>query len=96
MSGTQDIVIAGGVESMTGVPMGANLAKGLVGMPNSPAAQAIFGKDGFYSQFTGAEMVRQHATGTAPCLRSREATLLLPFLLPCSLPGGQEVPPDAR
>lgn len=63
MSGTQDIVVAGGVESMSSVPMMSNLPKGL-GSPNSPACQAVFGAapestGGFYSQFTGAEMVAQ-------------------------------------
>ena len=56
MSGTQDIVIAGGCESMTTLPIGANIGKGM-GQPNSAVVQDKFGKAGFYSQFTGAELV---------------------------------------
>lgn len=56
MSGTQDIVIAGGVESMTRVPMMSNLVKD-VGMPNSSVVQDKFGRAGFYSQFVSAEMM---------------------------------------
>jgi acetyl-CoA C-acetyltransferase len=53
LSGTQDLVIAGGVESMTRVPMnsavnGAN--------PLSPSEQKRFGVESF-SQFVGAEMI---------------------------------------
>src|SRR3954463_14410681 len=53
MSGTQDLVIAAGVESMTRVPMfsAANGAN-----PLSPAVQKRFGVDSF-SQFVGAEMI---------------------------------------
>ena len=53
MSGTQDLVIAAGVESMTRVPMfsAANGAN-----PLSPAEQKRFGVDSF-SQFVGAEMI---------------------------------------
>ena len=57
MSGTQDIVIAGGVETMTSVPLGANIGKGELGQPNSSIVQERFGPSGFYSQFVGAEMV---------------------------------------
>jgi acetyl-CoA C-acetyltransferase len=57
MSGTQDIVIAGGVESMSTLPIGANIGKGELGQPNSPVVQDKFGPSGFYSQFTGAEIV---------------------------------------
>ena len=57
MSGTQDIVIAGGVESMTRVPMFSNMGKN-VGMPNSDVVKEKFGSnEGFFSQFTGAEMM---------------------------------------
>jgi acetyl-CoA C-acetyltransferase len=53
MSGTQDLVVAGGVESMTRVPMnsaaiGAN--------PLSPSERQRFGVESF-SQFVGAEMI---------------------------------------
>jgi acetyl-CoA C-acetyltransferase len=53
MSGTQDLVIAGGVESMTRVPMGSN-ANGAQVYP--PSVQKRFGVDAF-SQFVGAEMI---------------------------------------
>ena len=53
MSGTQDVVIAAGVEHMSRVPMGTSVA----GMkPFSDAVLARFGVRGF-SQFTGAEMI---------------------------------------
>jgi acetyl-CoA C-acetyltransferase len=60
MSGTQDMVIAAGVESMTRVPMGANVAlftKAGIGVgPISQRIQDRFGVHGF-SQFTGAQMM---------------------------------------
>ena len=60
MSGTQDIVIAAGVESMTRVPMGspAFLAdKAGIGVgPWSKKIQERYGVEGF-SQFHGAEMI---------------------------------------
>lgn len=56
MSGTQDVVIAAGVESMTRVPMFAS-AKGGEG-PYSARVKQRFGVDGF-SQFVGAEMVAE-------------------------------------
>src|SRR6201996_4306663 len=60
MSGTQDMVIAAGAESMTRVPMFSNLAyhmKDGVGIgPISPRIQRRFGVENF-SQFEGAEMV---------------------------------------
>ncbi|MES2443063.1 MAG: acetyl-CoA C-acetyltransferase [Pseudomonadota bacterium] len=53
MSGTQDVVIAAGVEHMSRVPMGTSVA----GMkPFSQAVLDRFGVRGF-SQFTGAEMI---------------------------------------
>lgn len=56
MSGTQDIVIASGVESMTRVPMGAAVM-GIVGTgPKSPRQEARY--PGIqWSQFMGAEMI---------------------------------------
>jgi len=57
MSGTQDIVIAGGVESMSRVPMFSNMAGGKVGVPNSPVTQSRYGEEAFYSQFVSAEMM---------------------------------------
>jgi acetyl-CoA C-acetyltransferase len=59
MSGTQDIVIAAGVESMTRVPMGTPVILALkagLGSPMSPAQQKRY-PDIQFSQFMGAEMV---------------------------------------
>ncbi len=53
MSGTQDVVIAAGVEHMSRVPMGTSLAGA---RPYSDKALERFGVRGF-SQFTGAEMI---------------------------------------
>jgi acetyl-CoA C-acetyltransferase len=60
MSGTQDMVIAGGVESMTRVPMGSSYAlhrkEGIGTGPFSQRIQQRFGVKSF-SQFTGAQMM---------------------------------------
>lgn len=60
MSGTQDVVIAAGVESMSRVPMGSPMtlaAQALLGIGPWPASvQQRFGV-GEFSQFTGAEMM---------------------------------------
>src|SRR5580692_3856269 len=60
MSGTQDMVIAAGVESMTRVPMGSTVAlfakSGIGTGPISQRIQDRFGVHGF-SQFTGAQMM---------------------------------------
>ena len=59
MSGTQDIVIAAGVESMTRVPMGLSVvlpAKNGFGVPKSPRQEERYPNIQF-SQFMGAEMV---------------------------------------
>jgi acetyl-CoA C-acetyltransferase len=60
MSGTQDVVIAAGVESMSRVPIGSPVAlaaqAGLGIGPNSPRIHARYGADGF-SQFSGAQMI---------------------------------------
>ncbi|MDT8758854.1 acetyl-CoA C-acetyltransferase [Sphingomonas psychrotolerans] len=53
MSGTQDVVIAAGVEHMSRVPMGTSVAGA---KPYSDRQLARFGVRGF-SQFTGAEMI---------------------------------------
>ena len=53
MSGTQELVIAAGVESMTRVPMNAAV---MGASPLSPTIQKRFGVDSF-SQFVGAEMI---------------------------------------
>ncbi|WP_188053597.1 acetyl-CoA C-acetyltransferase [Sphingosinithalassobacter sp. CS137] len=54
MSGTQDVVIASGVEHMSRVPMGTSVAGGA--KPFSDNILERFGVRGF-SQFTGAEMI---------------------------------------
>ena len=59
MSGTQDIVIASGVESMTRVPMGLSVAlpaQAGLGNPKSPRMEDRYPNIQF-SQFAGAEMV---------------------------------------
>lgn len=62
MSGTQDLVIAGGVESMTRVPMLTNLTlyqqAGIGGLPWSARILEKYGVAEF-SQFTGAEMIAE-------------------------------------
>jgi acetyl-CoA C-acetyltransferase len=59
MSGTQDVVIAAGVESMTRVPMGSTVmlyAKEGLGQSYSPGLEAKYGETR-WSQFAGAEMI---------------------------------------
>ena len=60
MSGTQDLVIAAGVESMTRCPMGINMRAGEVfDIPSNPTPQSVldaYSIPGF-SQFAGAEMI---------------------------------------
>ena len=57
MSGTQDVVIAGGVECMSAVPMFSALPKEL-GPPNTAEVNARFSREvPFFSQFDGAEML---------------------------------------
>ena len=62
LSGTQDVVIAAGAESMTRVPMFSNVSlhqkAGLGVGPVSPRIKARYGVDEF-SQFKGAEMIAQ-------------------------------------
>lgn len=61
MSGTQDVVIACGVESMTKVPIGASIVDGLKaghGRPEeSVGIQANWGEGVAFSQFGGAELL---------------------------------------
>lgn len=60
MSGTQDIVIAAGVESMSRVPMGASVAlpaKQGMGRYFSPAMQERYPDVEDFTQFAGAEMM---------------------------------------
>ena len=63
MSGTMDVVLAGGVESMTRVPLGSSVglaAKAGMGGPNGDAIAARYGGIKF-SQFDGAEAIaRKH------------------------------------
>jgi acetyl-CoA C-acetyltransferase len=62
MSGTQDVVIAMGVESMTRVPMGSNWTlHAKAGLGEGPFSDRIEGNYGTrnFSQFTGAEMIAQ-------------------------------------
>jgi acetyl-CoA C-acetyltransferase len=60
MSGTQDMVIAAGAESMTRVPMGSNFMlhkrDGIGIGPNSERIKARYGVE-IFSQFDGAEML---------------------------------------
>ena len=61
MSGTQDVVIAAGAESMTRVPIGSPTALAVnagLGGPWSERIQARYGVTEF-SQFTGAQMVAE-------------------------------------
>src|SRR5688572_26287131 len=62
MSGTQDVVIAAGVESMTRVPMGLPVTlameKGIGVGPFSKRIQERFGVP-MFSQFVGAEMIAE-------------------------------------
>ena len=61
MSGTMDVVIASGVESMTRVPMGLSVtlaAKEGFGIPKSPRMEDRYPNIQF-SQFMGAEMVAE-------------------------------------
>jgi acetyl-CoA C-acetyltransferase len=63
MSGTQDVVIAAGVESMTRVPMGlAVLLPMQAGIGAGPWPQSIKDRYGVteFSQFTGAEMIARN------------------------------------
>jgi len=60
MSGTQDVVIAAGVESMTRVPMGSNFRlHAEAGLGTGPWSEAIRNRYDVadFSQFTGAQMV---------------------------------------
>ncbi|MBH0114389.1 acetyl-CoA C-acetyltransferase [Novosphingobium sp. YJ-S2-02] len=60
MSGTQDLVIAAGTESMTRVPMFSNMSvyekAGIGAGPFAPSIQQRYGVSAF-SQFTGAQMI---------------------------------------
>jgi acetyl-CoA acyltransferase len=56
-SGQQDVVVAGGVEMMTAVPMGSPLVEGL-GFPYPPALLERYGVDTF-NQGIGAELIAE-------------------------------------
>jgi acetyl-CoA acetyltransferase family protein len=61
MSGTQDIVIAGGVEVMSQCPIGSSVQDGMMAGHGQPwggnEIQAKYGEGIMFSQFEGAEMV---------------------------------------
>jgi acetyl-CoA acetyltransferase family protein len=62
MSGTQDIVIAGGVESMSTVPIGSNVMDGMSKNRGAPITSSIRDKytelkGPMFSQFEGAELL---------------------------------------
>ncbi|MGZ8997301.1 MAG: acetyl-CoA C-acetyltransferase [Allosphingosinicella sp.] len=59
MSGTQDVVIAAGVESMTRVPMGSPVTLAMQAGLGGPFPQSIQTRFGvpMFSQFIGAEMI---------------------------------------
>ena len=62
MSGTQDVVIAGGVEAMSMVPIGASVKDGFDaghGFPFNAEGIAKRYPGVFFSQFTGAELVAE-------------------------------------
>ncbi|WP_157220843.1 acetyl-CoA C-acetyltransferase [Flavisphingomonas formosensis] len=88
MSGTQDLVIACGVESMTRAPMGLNTVPGSNYWPWSEKILKRFGVDVF-SQFKGAEMIaskygfareRLDQFGLESHRRAAEATLAGAFV----------------
>jgi acetyl-CoA C-acetyltransferase len=58
MSGAMDIVIAGGVEAMTRVPMGTSTSIPGMGKPKSAAMERRY-PGIVFSQFTGAEMMAE-------------------------------------
>ncbi|MCD0483992.1 thiolase family protein [Streptacidiphilus sp. ASG 303] len=58
VSGQYDIAVAGGVESMTRVPMGSSWGGGAVGEPYGPLARARYGGVEF-NQGVGAEMIAE-------------------------------------
>jgi len=67
MSGVQDVVVAGGAESMSRVPMGIATSVPEGSRPNSSAVLERFGVGGF-SQFGGAEMIAQKHAFTREAL----------------------------
>ena len=61
MSGTQDLVIAAGVESMSRAPMGSSGMWSKTPKPGSPSSAGLAAKypNPMFSQFTGAEMIAE-------------------------------------
>jgi acetyl-CoA acetyltransferase family protein len=62
MSGTQDVVIGGGVEIMSMVPIGASISDGYAaghGLPFDSEGMKTRYPDIFFSQFTGAELMAE-------------------------------------
>lgn len=60
LAGAADIVIAGGVESMTRVPMGSSMAQG-PGAPFGPTMSARYqGRGGLVHQGISAELIAEH------------------------------------
>ena len=58
VAGHYDVVVAGGVESMSRVPMGSSFAGGQFGIPYGPDVMARY--DGFrFNQGVGAEMIAE-------------------------------------
>lgn len=59
MSGTQDVVLAGGVESMSRVPIGSPLTVAVAAGMGAPHSASILDRFGIeeFSQFTGAQMI---------------------------------------
>lgn len=58
MAGVYDVVVAGGVEAMTRVPMGASMADGKFGLPFGPRMAARYhGDHGLVPQGVSAELV---------------------------------------
>lgn len=92
VAGHSDIVVAGGVESMTRVPMGSQRNSG-PGRAFGPSIEERYGRDGF-SQGEGAEMVAERwsltrtqldelaLTSHARALAATEAGVLSDHILP--------------
>jgi acetyl-CoA acyltransferase len=55
IAGQYDVVVAGGVEVMSRVPIGASVSNPDLGSPNSPAVQQRYGTE--FNQGVGAEMM---------------------------------------
>ena len=73
MSGTQDVVIAAGVESMSRAPMGLNFQAGKVmDIPTDPTPKNLKEKYGIrgFSQFAGAEMIAKSTATPRKCSTS--------------------------